>query len=64
MDVIKSALTDLKDNIKTMSENEKKNEQPDSVIDIVEETLKFNRQNQEGKGLKVQIKFLVDYQLL
>ena len=64
MDVIKSALTDLKDNIKTMSENEKKNEQPDSVIDIVEEILKFNRQNQEGKGLKVQIKFLVDYQLL
>ena len=32
----------------------KKNEQPDRVVDIVEEILNFiNRQSQEGQGLKI-----------
>ena len=30
-----------------MSEDEKRIEQPDRVIDIVEENLEFNKQNQE-----------------
>ena len=31
----------------------KKNEQPDKILKIVEEILEFNRQNQQGKGLKI-----------
>ena len=36
-----------------MSENEKENKKPDKILKIVEEILKFNEQNQEGKGLKI-----------
>ena len=36
-----------------MSEDEKKIEQPDKILKIVEEILEFNRQNQQGKGLKI-----------
>ena len=46
-------MTDLKDNIKTMSQNEKRIEQPDRVVDIVEEIPDFNKQNQERQGLKI-----------
>ena len=35
-----------------MSEDEK-TEQPDRVVDIVEEILAFNRQDQEGQQLKI-----------
>ena len=31
----------------------KKNEEPDKILKIVEEIFKFNKQNQEGKGLKI-----------
>ena len=31
----------------------KKNEKPDKILKIVEEIFKFNKQNQEGKGLKI-----------
>ena len=31
----------------------KKIEQPDKILKIVEEILEFNRQNQQGKGLKI-----------
>ena len=36
-----------------MSENEKKIEQPDKILKIVEEILNFNKQTQQGEGLKV-----------
>ena len=36
-----------------MSDDEKKNEKPDKILKIVEEIFKFNKQNQEGKGLKI-----------
>ena len=48
--MIKSGLTDLKDDIKRMPEDEKRIEQPDSVVDIVEEILRFR---QDQKGLKI-----------
>ena len=35
-----------------MSEKEKRIEQPDKILDIVEKILEFNGQNQEGQGLK------------
>ena len=36
-----------------MSDDEIEIEKPDKVVDIVEEVLVFNRQNQEGQGLKI-----------
>ena len=38
-----------------MSEDQKKIEKPDKIVEIVEEILKFNKQNQEGQGLKILI---------
>ena len=54
VNVIKSRLSDLKDEIKEMSEDEKEIEKPDKILKIVEEILYFNnKQNQLGKGLKI-----------
>ena len=36
-----------------MSEKERQIKKPDKILKIVEEILKFNEQNQEGKGLKI-----------
>ena len=54
VNVIKSRLSDLKDEIKEMSEDEEEIEKPDKILKIVEEILDFNnKQNQLGKGLKI-----------
>ena len=53
VNAIKSGLSDLKNEIKKMSEDEIKNEKPYKIVDIVEKILKFNQRNQEGKGLKI-----------
>ena len=53
VNVIKSGLIDLKDEIKKMSEDEKETEKPDKILEIVEEILKFNEQKQQGLGLKI-----------
>ena len=47
--VIKSGLSDLKHKIKEMSEHEKKIEQPDKILKIVEKILEFNKQIQSGQ---------------
>ena len=36
-----------------MSEEEIKIEKPDKIIKIVEEIFRFNKQKQEGKGIKI-----------
>ena len=36
-----------------MTEEEKKIEKPDELLKIVKDILNFNKQNQEGKGLKI-----------
>ena len=36
-----------------MSEEERKNERPDKIVEIVEQILRFNKQNQERYGLKI-----------
>ena len=36
-----------------MSEAEIEIEDPESIVKIVEEILKFNKQNQQGQGLKI-----------
>ena len=50
---IKSGLKDLKKEIKEMSKEEKEIEKPDKTVEILEEILKFNKQNQERQGLKI-----------
>ena len=47
--MIKSGLRDFKEEIKDMGEEEKEIEQPNEIVDIVEKTLDFNKQNQKGK---------------
>ena len=42
VNVIKSGLSDLKDEIKKMSEDEKEIEKPDKILKIVEEILDFD----------------------
>ena len=36
-----------------MSEDEKNIKKPDEILQIVEDILNFNKQNQQGKGLKI-----------
>ena len=55
VNVIKSGLSDLKDEIKEISEDEIENEKPYKILEIVEKILDFNKdiQNQPGKCLKI-----------
>ena len=55
VNIIKSGLTDLKKEIKNMSEEEQQIEKPNEIVNIVEEILKFNKQNQQGQRLKILI---------
>ena len=53
VNVINSGLKDFKKEIKKMSKEEKEIEDPESIIEIFEEILKFNQQKQEGQGIKI-----------
>ena len=53
VNVIKRGLKDLKKEIKEMSKEEREIEKPHKIVEIVEAILEFNKQNQEGKGLKI-----------
>ena len=52
VNVIKSGLSDLKDESQEMSKEEIENETLDKILKIVEEILDFNREKQLGQGLK------------
>ena len=51
--MISSGLKDLRKEIKEMSEEEREIEKPYKIVEIVKEILKFNKQVQQGKGLKI-----------
>ena len=51
--MIESGSSDIKNEIKEMSDDEIEIEKPDKIVNIVEKILEFNRQNQEGQGLKI-----------
>ena len=51
--VINSRLKDLKEEIKKMSKEERKIKKPDKIVKVVKKILRFNKQNQKGKGLKI-----------
>ena len=53
VNVINSGLKDLKEEIKKTPEEEIKIEKPDKIVKLVEEILKFNKQKQEGQGIKI-----------
>ena len=46
-------LKNFKGEINKMSEQERKIEKPDKIVEIVKEILKFNEQKQEGQGIKI-----------
>ena len=52
VNVINSGLKDLKKEIKEMSEEEREYEKPDKIVKIVEDILRFIKQ-QEGQGIKI-----------
>ena len=52
VNVIKSGLRDLREEIEDRSEEEKEIENPNEIVDIFENILEFNRQ-QHGQGLKI-----------
>ena len=43
--MVKSGLSDLKNEIEEISDDEIEIEKPDKIVDIVEKILEFNRQN-------------------
>ena len=45
--LINSGLKDLKEEIKKIAEAEIENEDPKSIVEILEKILKFNKQNQQ-----------------
>ena len=52
--VINSGLKDFKEEIKKMSKEDKEIEGRESIVEIVEEILIFNKQNQQkGQGIKI-----------
>ena len=53
VNIFNSGLKDLKEKIKKMSEAEIESEDPESIVNIVEKILKFNKQNQQGQGIKI-----------
>ena len=53
VNVTNSGLEDLKEEIKKMPEKEKEIEDPELIVEIVEEILKFNEQNQQEEGIKI-----------
>ena len=52
---IKNRWSNLKDETKKMSEDEKETEQPDKILKIVKETLDFNKEIQKQRGLGLKI---------
>ena len=50
---ITSKLNDLKKEVEKISKDEKEIEKPNKIVDIVEKTLEFNKQKQEGQRLKI-----------
>ena len=52
-ELIKVRWSNLKDEIEKRSEDEKKPEKPDKILEVFKEILEFNKQQQLGQGLKI-----------
>ena len=53
VELIKSGLRYLRNEIENMSKEEKQIEKPNEIVNIVERILEFNNLNQRGQGLKI-----------
>ena len=53
VNLIKRGLSDIKNEIGNMDEEEKEIEKPNEMIETVPESLEFNKQNEQGKRLKI-----------
>ena len=53
VNMVKNGLSDLKNEIENMGEEENEIEKPGGIIDIVEKLLIFNKQNQQEQGPKI-----------
>ena len=53
VNVINSGLKDLKEEIKEMSEEETNTGKPHKIVEIVEDIVRFIKQKQKGKGIKI-----------
>ena len=51
--MIKSRLSDWKNEIENIDEEEKQIKNTNEIIDVVEKILEFNKQNHAGQGLKI-----------
>ena len=51
--MINNGLKDLEKEIKEMSEEERKIEKPNKIVEIIEDILNFNKEKQEGQGIKI-----------
>ena len=53
VNITKSGLSYLKNEIEDVSEEKKEIEKPSEIVDIVEKIREFNKQNQQGRGLNI-----------
>ena len=53
VNIIKSRLSDLKNEIWKIYEAEKRTEQPEKVVGIIEDSLDFYNQKQKGQRLNI-----------
>ena len=53
LNLVRSGLTDLKEENKNLDEDEKETDKPNEIANLVKMILEFNNQNQEEKGLKI-----------
>ena len=52
---IKNRWSKLKDRVEKMSGDEKENKGLNKILEIVKDILNFNKQNQQGEGIKILI---------
>ena len=55
VELVKGRWSNLKDEIKKMSEDEIKTEKPDKILEIVKEILDFNKKIRKQQGLELKI---------
>ena len=53
VNIINGGLKDLKKEIEEMSEKERETEKPNKIVKIVDEILRFNKEEQEGQDIQI-----------
>ena len=53
VNIINGGLKDLKKEIEEMSEKERETEKPNNIVKIIDEILRFNKEEQEGQDIQI-----------